>query len=148
HLVTSYLVDGGEKLFGALMFAFVLTNLPINIYLLRKIMFTPTGMLPYIRLLYYLLFLVHTAIFALLMLPISWASTRLHEPKRWLSKAQLVNTHSKLLWHRLKVDDLFGRLVSGPKISIYMGPSNPITFKTTLEVLSLSLAYHLNCIFI
>src|SRR5699024_12826958 len=48
---------------------------------------------------------------------ISWASTRLHEPKRWLSKAQLVNTHSKLLWHRLKVDDLFGRLVSGPKRS-------------------------------
>ena len=39
-----------------------------------------------------------------------------------------------LIWYKLKFDDLYKRLTSGPKICITIGPSIDVTYRNIFEV--------------
>ena len=59
-----------------------------------------------------------------------------HAPKRFIPKLQLMLRPGKAwLFYKLKYDDLYNRLVQGPKMAVSIGPVESVTYQSSLQVL-------------
>ena len=111
---------GSEDLFGVILFASLLTQVPVNIYLIRNMIFRnpPTLILIFIRIV--LCFQTLAGCFTISLL--AWENQVYHKPKKWIPNLQTMINGHYWIWYKIKYDDLYNRLVSGVKISITMGP--------------------------
>lgn len=139
HTKASYLFStGGVKLFSFIMWAFLITNTPINIYCIRRLVFIEQPLL--VDVIVWFIFSLQFCACLVVMGPLARGCQILHQPSAWIPRLQLMITHAdkgqQLNWMLLKFkyNDLFFRLLFGPKYAICFGPTNPITYMTALEV--------------
>lgn len=134
HNKVCYLVvAGSNELFGAVLFSFLVTNVPINIFCIRQLVFFKTNFTEK----YLISFTMAMQFFALaaVMGPPAWCSVLYHSIARQIPKLQVLMNGRPWLLLKLKYDDFLNRMLYGCKIAIFMGPAGPITYSSALEVI-------------
>ncbi|KAH9393224.1 hypothetical protein TYRP_022087 [Tyrophagus putrescentiae] len=117
---TSIIITGNGRFFGSAMAAFVYTNIPINIFLLSRIVMRHH--LTWITLAtYWLVVAIQLLELVVIFSPMSYTQVVMHRPHKY--------------------DDLYGRLLSGPKLAITIGPLAEVTYFSTYELLLTYIAY-------
>lgn len=140
NLVCYLFTTGGTKLFSSVMWAFIVLNTPINIYLIRRLVFMKQPII--IIVLLWFIITLQIAACCVVMSPLARCCQVLHKPIVWISQFQLItydNTRKAYYWTllKLKFNDLFFRLHYGPKYAVCMGPTSPITYMNACEVCDL-----------
>ncbi|KAI2800524.1 hypothetical protein BLOT_011911 [Blomia tropicalis] len=100
-----------------------MTNIPINILLLRRNVFENQTMFEK---------------------SLAWMSCAVcHKPSKFIPILQpMLKDPRKWLWYKIKYEDLYMRLVDdGPKIGIAIGPVQTVTYRSSLEALYLYVGY-------
>lgn len=131
--ITSLALIGSRDLFGIILYNFVITNIPVNIYILRRNLFEDPEPVERFMLwvIMYLQILSAFIVFGLL----SYGSAVYHKPAKFIPVLQLMMKRSRCwLWYKIKFDDLHFRLLNGPKIGVAVGPVHTVTYRTSLEV--------------
>lgn len=132
-LVTYYAISGSEALNGPVLYAFLCTNVPINVYLISRTVLGEQQ--AWVNLaVYWLIVLLQLAALVAVFAPLAWTSSVFHAPKGFIPKLQIMTRGRYWLPTKLKYDDLYGRLVRGPKMAISVGSVTAITYFTTMEV--------------
>ena len=133
--VTSLVIRGSSGLFGTILYSFLMTNIPINILLLRRNVFENQTMFEK-SLAWMVIFLQLIAMFIVLTF-LSWSCAVCHKPSKFIPILQpMLKDPRKWLWYKIKYEDLYMRLVDdGPKIGIAIGPVQTVTYRSSLEVL-------------
>ncbi|KAH9405349.1 hypothetical protein TYRP_001197 [Tyrophagus putrescentiae] len=133
NLICSLVLTGSRDLFGDILFVFLLTNMPINIWLIRRLFVLNQTTIDHLLL--WTVISCQSAALAIVFWPLAYCQKVFHSPKKWINLFQLKSKGS-VRWLRLKLkyDDLFHRLSTGPKMAISIGPIDAITFGTALEV--------------
>lgn len=148
HNTICYLImSGNSPLWGPVMAAFVLTNLPVNVYVLSQLVLS-TGDNSFIELLVLITILtVQIAAFYINMRPMSNMCKELHALQSTIVSLQqhLMSGQWNLL--KLKLDDLKERLSCGPKVAVTIGSAREVTGETIIEVSHVLLKIHLNLLF-
>ncbi len=142
NLVCYQVLSGSQQLWSRLIFGVLLTQAPINIVFLRRLFSerTPNSL----RFLFAIFILVQLAIYGIIFVPLSWCYSVYHSPAK-LFPRMLMQMSSNLLFFggrrrqfwllgKLKYDDLYGRLMRGPRIAVFIGPLHAITYLSSLEV--------------
>lgn len=154
HCWASYLfTTGGVKLFSAIMWAFLATNTPINIYCLQRLVFYKQPF--FVTVIVWFIICLQICALCVVLGPLARCCQLLHRPTKWIARFQLMTSETlsdqfgnssnritsgqkqKRQWTMLKFkfNDLFFRLLFGPKYAICIGPTSPITYMTAVEVL-------------
>ena len=116
------------------MYTFLCTNIPINIYIMRRIVFKRDQPWLDVFIAWFVALLQFGGAVAV-FLPIAWCNTVYHAPKRFIPRLQfMMAAHYRWLPSKLKYDDLYNRLMHGPKITVAIGPVNAITYWAFIEV--------------
>lgn len=133
NAVCRLVIAGNRTLWGPVMAAFVLTNLPLNIYALSQIVLSGTKTMFELLSLDVILSIQLLA-FVVTMCPLSYTCKRLHAPQSMLValQAHLIGSQSILL--KCKLDALKILLSFGPKVAITIGPAREVTDETMSEV--------------
>ena len=119
-------------MYGRIVFAYILTNIPISIYYVRRLFFVDQ---PFIEALTELIILGIEIISDMVIFgPMAWCCQVYHSPKKFIPKLQLMLRGHRCIPLKLKLDDLYNRLVRGPKMATTIGPMHPITYSSTVEV--------------
>ncbi|KAH9391892.1 hypothetical protein TYRP_022391 [Tyrophagus putrescentiae] len=144
HNKVCYLVMRGcVELFGSVLLAFICTNLPVNVFLLRRNILLHYSTVS--NLISWAIVLAQSMAAVVVFAPLAWCAEVYHRPKRWIPKLSmmLMTAADRPKWYllQMKYDDLYGRLMHGPKIAINIGPVESITFRSALEFLFLYIAY-------
>ena len=143
------MICGSRELFGWVLFAFLFINLPININLIRRNIFTKR-LKPIESLILWFICFIQIFISFIVLCPLAWCCKVYHTPKKFIPSFQLMtiissnqqqsiecnitNQKNGWLWYKLKYDDLYQRLLYGPKFAISIGPVKEITYFNSLEV--------------
>ena len=145
HNLISYLVIScSDQLFGKVVLATICTQIPINIVFVKKIVIGSEQETPLsFKFLLFIIFAIQLGVFAGIFVPLSWCQSQYHSPKSLVHRLMLATTDSGAWWWtlRLKYNDLYGRLVCGPKVAITVGPLHAITYFSSLEFLFTYCAY-------
>ena len=141
HNLTCYLVvEDSRRLFGNVLLGFLYTQIPMNVLFLRRIvLFTYTDLT--LTVILSIAVFVQLAISANVFLPFAWCCTVYHRPKRFIVKFQGMTRGVAWLPTKIKYDNLYGRLIRGPKIAITIGPLAEVTYFTTAEFVLTYIAY-------
>ena len=132
HQICYLVVAGSDELFGAVLFTFLITNVPINIYCIRNLVFLRLD--PIIVATFYFMITVQFVALVTVFGPPAWCCAVYHAPKKWIFQLQIRLSGPPWCLLKLKYDDLLNRMLYGSKIAIYMGPNSPITYMSALEV--------------
>ena len=138
HNKVCYLVMRGcVELFGSVLLAFICTNLPVNVFLLRRNILLHYSTVS--NLISWAIVLAQSMAAVVVFAPLAWCAEVYHRPKRWIPKLSMMlmtAAADRPKWYllQMKYDDLYGRLMHGPKIAINIGPVESITFRSALEV--------------
>ena len=145
HNRTIFLVISGCRLlFGWVLFAFLLIHIPINVNLIRRCIYIQHLTLVEL-LVIWVIGLAQILITCFVICPLAWAYTVYHSPKKFIPTFQLLSTTTATivggngqngwLWYKLKYDDLYQRLLYGPKFALSIGPVKEVTYFNSLEVI-------------
>ena len=146
--ICQLIMESNRALFSQIMAAFVITNLPINVYLVSQLVHVAGSQRNVNtfeqRYLFYVLISVQSAFFLVAFWPLVAVPERLHEgPRKALLRVQAhlnMNPSDALFYQpklsllKLKVDDLVLRLGQGSKVAITIGPAKEVTKETITEV--------------
>ncbi|KAH9397296.1 hypothetical protein TYRP_003606 [Tyrophagus putrescentiae] len=134
NLICFFVLQGSKDLFGGVLYAFLMTNIPIHIYGIRRWFFIRQDAIDH--LFTAAILFSQTVALIIVLLPLALCHKVFHLPKKWMNNFQLKSS-GKLSkpWLRLKLkyDDLFHRLSYGPKMAVNMGPISPVTIGAVLE---------------
>ncbi|KAJ6219467.1 hypothetical protein RDWZM_005279 [Blomia tropicalis] len=133
--ITSLVLDGSNQVFGAVLYYFLLTNIPINIFLLSRGVFEDQSTIEEALswTIVYGQLIAMVIVFSLL----SWSTAVYHKPSKFIPVLQpMLKGNSKWLWYKIKYNDLYHRLVDdGPKIGVAFGDMHTVTYVTSFEVI-------------
>ncbi len=132
NTTAAYIMLGNRQLWGPVMAAFLLTNLPINVYVLNVIIFSGRSMMELAVL--FIVLVIQLIAFAVSMWPLAYTSRALHEPQHKLVALQPYLIGPRWARLKLKLDDLKCRLSCGPRIAVTIGPAKDVTSTTIVEV--------------
>ncbi|KAI2799985.1 hypothetical protein BLOT_012196 [Blomia tropicalis] len=148
HNRITYIVIGSSReLFGYINYVFLLTNIPINVYTLRRNLYVQQTLQDQILL--WTLVLIQLLTFLIVFIPPSWCTKVNHSPAKFIPILQPMIQRPKLIWfkYKMKYDDLYYRLIdNGPKLGMTIGPVRAITYMTSFEVLFMYIAMELDVI--
>ncbi|KAI2795479.1 hypothetical protein BLOT_016694 [Blomia tropicalis] len=139
--ITSLVLDGSNQIFGSVLYYFLLTNMPINIFLLARNVFEDQSTVEE-----FLSWMIATCqlvsmfiVFSLL----SWSTAVYHKPAKFIPVLQpMLKRNSNWLWYKIKYTDLYHRLVdNGPKIGVAFGDMHTVTYVSSLEALLVYIGY-------
>lgn len=135
HNKICYLVlQSSSEMFATVLLLFICNHLPINVYLLRRIVLIGIEDKIDNAIIWFLIAFQTCAAF-IIFAPLAWSSWVHHRPKGFMSKLGfLLSKDNRWFVLQMKFDDLFGRLVSGPKVAVSIGNLKPVTTKTALDV--------------
>lgn len=143
NLIALEVIDCSGQLWGKIIFATICTQIPINIIFVKKLLVASLSSenegdvsSPLLHLIYICVFVFQVFIFAVIFVPLGWCQKVYHSPKRFIPRFLLLSTgNGARCWRlRLKYDDLYGRLMRGPKIALNVGELHDITYMTAAEV--------------
>ena len=132
--VTYIVINSSHELFGYINYAFLLTNIPINVFILRRNLYEPQLLQDQILLWALTLFQLIT--FLIVFIPPSWCTKVYHSPAKFIPILQPMLCDS-IYWikYKMKYEDLYHRLIDkGPKLGLTIGPVRAITYMTSFEV--------------
>ncbi|KAJ6224140.1 hypothetical protein RDWZM_002685 [Blomia tropicalis] len=132
--VTSHLLNGNREIFGTIMYAFLMTNIPVNVYLLQRNVFMKQRQFE-IAIVWMVIALQLISAFNVLTL-LSWSAAVYRKPAKFIPILQPM-LHGSRNWLLLKIkyENFFHRLVDGgPQIGIAIGPIHTVTYRSSLEV--------------
>ncbi|KAJ6219640.1 hypothetical protein RDWZM_005452 [Blomia tropicalis] len=134
NLVTYIVISSSRELFGYINYVFLLTNVPINVYILRRNLFEPQKVLDQIIL--WTIALVQMLSFLIVFIPPSWCTKVYHSPAKFIpTLLPMLRGSSCWIKYKMKYEDLYHRLIdNGPKLALTIGPVRAITYMTSLEV--------------
>ncbi|KAJ6221849.1 hypothetical protein RDWZM_000394 [Blomia tropicalis] len=135
HIRVTYLViTGGDYLFGHILYSFLLINIPINVYMIRRIFFEEHDFID--QLMSWAISIVQVLLSVVAFGPLAWCNEVYHSPAKFIPSVQpMLRGHNGWLWFQMKYDELYHRLVDdGPQLAINVGPLHPITYMTSFEV--------------
>ncbi|KAJ6219638.1 hypothetical protein RDWZM_005450 [Blomia tropicalis] len=139
--VTSLLISGNREMFGHLLYLFIMTNIPGNVYMIRRIFFGKHELIDMVLTWAMVFFqlLVCTVVFG----PLAHITKMTHSPNKYIPTLQPMLRQAKgWLWFKIKYEDLYHRLVdNGPKLAITIGPLTPITYKNFFEAIFVYIGY-------
>lgn len=145
--LTTLVVAGSEQFFGKIIFAALCTIIPGNIIFVRTALLPDKA--PALKLVMATAFLAEAAIVAGIFLPLSYYQKKVHAPKEFIPRLLLMlgegggggrSQRHPWLTTKLKYEDLYGRLTSGPKLGFSMGSLGEcITYFSSFQVNLLSL---------
>lgn len=121
-----------KQIFPNVLLAFLASNIPINIYIIKGFVFDKEELL--IRLVMLIIFAVQIVAFYITLNPLASVCSTLHSPHKMLVPLQYCLTGHKWLLNKLKIDDLVKRLLIGPKNAISIGPLREVTRQVLFEV--------------
>lgn len=143
NFVCYCVVRSSAQFWGKIILAVIWTQIPINIVFLKKIVSggkeTPLSL----KLIFIIFCTVQLCIFTLMFAPLSWCQKVYHSSKKLLPRMMIMTTGSGPWWWtlRFKYNDLYGRLMGGPKFAMSVGPLHAITYLSSIEFLSTYIAY-------
>lgn len=133
HNKICYLVvRGSEDLFGSVMFVFLLTNVPINVYIFWRIIFQKRTLID--MFVYWIVILLQVGAAITVFSPLAYSCGVYHSPKKFLLVIQKHLQGKQWVQRKLKIDDLYFRLIQGPKLAVSIGFLRAVTYLATLEV--------------
>lgn len=121
-----------NKMFSRVLLTFFLTNVPINVYFLKRIIFQKQKIVD--LLLYWFIVLLQIGAAFTVLFPLSSMCKIVHLPKKFLFNLQCCLSGRQWLWYKLKIEDLNYTLFHRPKISVGIGFIKAVTFKAVFEV--------------
>ena len=132
--VTYLVIAGSRELFGYVLYAYLLTNIPINVYLIRRNFYKQQDFID--KLMLSLIIFFQMLISLLIYLPLAYGNNVYHSPAKYIPFLQtMLRDRKGWLWYKMKYEDLYHRLVdNGPKLAISIGPVRAITYMTFCEV--------------
>ncbi|KAH9403380.1 hypothetical protein TYRP_015265 [Tyrophagus putrescentiae] len=149
NLVCFLVVSRSGQLFGKVILGTICTQIPINVIFVRKMVLgsseeeTPFSL----RLLLFVFCFAQLLIFAIIFLPLAWCQKVYHSPKKFIPRLMLLSSSASgsgasWWWRlRLKYNDLYGRLLRGPKFAISVGELHAVTYFSSMEFLFSYIAY-------
>ena len=140
--VTYLAIASSRELFGYINYAFLLTNIPINVFILRRNLYEPQKFLD--QFLLWDICLTQMLTFLIVFLPPSSCTKVFHSPGRFIPILQpmLQNSSSGWIKYKMKYENLYHRLIdNGPKLALTIGPVRAITYMTSLEVSNISILF-------
>ena len=139
--ICNLVLRGGDEVFNRVMLLYFGTQVPINIYFLRQIIFLNFPILE--RTVIWCIILFQLASGLIVIGPLAWCNQIYHKPIKWIPKLQVVIGQGPKggLWYKMKYDDLYNRLIQGPKIALKIGPIKSITYFSALEFVFIYLGY-------
>lgn len=120
------------QLFGSVMFVFILTNLPINIYLISRVLLARNHPLEWLLLA--TIFTAQVTAATVVMAPMAANCKVMHSPTKIIPKLQLLLRGRAWRIYKFKFMDLYVRLSCGPKFGVSVGDLNAITYMQICEV--------------
>ena len=132
--VTYLVISGSRELFGYILYSYLLTNLPINVYLLRRNVFEQQELEE--QLLIWLVILLQLLASMIVFGPLAWCAEVYHSPEKFIPILQpMLRGPRGWLIYKMKYEDLYHRLIDdGPKLAVSIGPVRAITYMASLEV--------------
>ncbi|KAI2796288.1 hypothetical protein BLOT_015842 [Blomia tropicalis] len=139
--VTSLLLDGNRQIFGTILYYFLLSNIPVNIFLLARGVFEDHRTIEEI-ISWVFMFSQLTIMFIVFSL-LSWLTAVCHKPSTFIPVLQpMLKSNSNWLWYKIKYTDLYYRLVdNGPKIGVAFGDMHTVTYVSSFEILLAYIGY-------
>ncbi|KAH9390374.1 hypothetical protein TYRP_023125, partial [Tyrophagus putrescentiae] len=139
NLVCFHVLSGSLQLWGRLIFGILLTQVPINIVFVKRLFFDQTPAL--LRLVFAIFFVAQVLIYGIIFLPLSYCTKVYHSPKKIIPQLiqhltgqnAVAGGRRWTLGNALKLDDLYGRLMNGPRFAVFIGSLQPITYLSSLE---------------
>lgn len=125
-------LKGNRELWSRVALSFLCTMLPPNVYLLLTITFE--RLQPFEAVVITTVLVGQSIATGLVLWPMASFVSVVHNSARYLVAVQMaIGPH--FLSHKLKYDDLFGRLVRGPLYGVTIGPFHSVNFETIFKVL-------------
>ncbi|KAJ6220373.1 hypothetical protein RDWZM_006185 [Blomia tropicalis] len=133
-LATSLAISGSRNLFGKILYVFLLINIPINVYLIRRNLYRQQDFID--KLMLSLIAFFQLFVSLIVYLPLAYCNKVYHSPAKFIPILQpMLRGQKGWLWYKMKYEDLYHRLVdNGPKLSVSIGPVRAITFMAFCEV--------------
>lgn len=132
--ICTYVMTGNRALWGPVMGAFVISNLPISCYVLSQIIL-PTGDNSTVEVIVLnMVLVIQLLAFYVIMRPMSKMCKRLHSIQNTIVSLQQHLMSEKFILLKCKLDDLKVRLRCGPKVAITIGVAREVTEETLVEV--------------
>ena len=132
HRVSGIVLVGSRKLFGSVLFVFLLIHTPINIYPLTLLVFTKVSTATVAAI--WAVLLTQSLALAVVLGPLAYNCAVYHRPTKWLPSLQGAMKGRRSLMLKFKCDHLYSRLSYGPKISVSIGPFGGVTYWSIFEV--------------
>ncbi len=127
-------LSGNRLLWGSMLAAVLLTNLPMNIYVQSRLVLFSSKAVFVEQLLNILILFIHSVGFYQCLLPLVYTAKKLHAPQKAVATLQYHLRGKRFTLLKLKLDDLRGRLGDGPKVAFTLAPGKQITDQVILEV--------------
>ena len=129
-------LTGNRSLWGQMLTAVLLTNLPLNALVQSRLVLSRSSALVE-RLLNVLILGIHLAGFYQCLLPLLVTTKRLHAPQKTVATVQYHLAGRRWTLLKLKLDDLRGRLGCGPKMAFTIAPGKQVTDEVIVEVVQI-----------
>ncbi|KAJ6224139.1 hypothetical protein RDWZM_002684 [Blomia tropicalis] len=139
--VTSHVLNGNREIFGAIMYTFLMTNIPVNVYLLQRNVFMKQRQFE-IAIVWMVIALQLISAFNVLTL-LSWSAAVYRKPAKFIPILQpMLHGSRKWLSLKIKYDNFYHRLVDGgTQIGIAIGPIHTVTYRSSSEALLIYIGY-------
>ncbi len=131
NAVSRLVMEGNRTLWGTVMAVFLLTNVPLNCYVLSQIVLSGTKTMIEVLSLYAIL-LIQLSAFAVTMWPLSYTCKQIHASQSTIVSIQ-PHLNSRWIVIKCKLDALKERLNCGPKVAVTIGPARSVTMETLSE---------------
>lgn len=132
------IMRSNREVWSRVLFAFFLTNIPGNIYICTRLAIDSLARLEKSILWFALMAQVMAAV--MVLFPLASYLKTIHDSAKCLVSVQY-HIGSDMLWYKLKIDDLFKRLTSGPKYGVTIGPMHPFSYRAIAEVKFYSIVF-------
>lgn len=129
-LICTNLLRNNREISGNMVFAFLLTNIPVNIYLCIRLF--KVHMQPVETFVFGAFMSIQILFTMVVLLAIAHRHRSIHCIYKWLPRLQFYIRGGNLL-HKLKYDSLLQRLTTGPKYGVTIGPLYTVTRKVIFE---------------
>ncbi|KAJ6220372.1 hypothetical protein RDWZM_006184 [Blomia tropicalis] len=132
--VTYLVISGSHELFAFVLYAFLLTNIPVNVYLIQRNIFEQQKLMD--QMVLWTVVFIQLIVFIIVFGPLAWCAEVYHSPAKFIPILQpMLRGSSGWLWHKMKYEDLYHRLIDdGPKLAVCVGSVREITYMASIEV--------------
>ncbi|KAJ6215886.1 hypothetical protein RDWZM_010386 [Blomia tropicalis] len=139
--VTTLVLNGSRDLFGTILYNFLMTNIPINIYLLVRNVFQHPSEIEVV--LVWIMIAAQLLAATVVLSLLSWSTAVYQKPANFMPVLQPMLKRSKCwLWYKMKYADLYHRLIDdGPQIGVSIGPIQTVTYAFSLEAFYIYFGY-------